>query len=153
MDFVPIDPDKLEKFFYLSQIALGGAFIIFFWRRMSKEPESGFRVREADLRKNAAESGEAKGKSQGPDLANARFAKPTHLALPGIRIDGPPHEILGVQPSASEAEIQKAYRERMKQYHPDKVGQQDSREWKDAQKIAEAINRAKDEMISRRRGK
>lgn len=150
---VSIDPERLEKLFYLSQIVLGGAFIVFFWRRMRKDPESGFRVREADLRKDAAQKGDSKRHLKGPDLANARYERPAHLALPGIRIDGPPHEVLGVRPSASEADIQKAYRERMKRYHPDKIGPQGSREWKDAQKIAEAINRAKEELLSRRRGK
>jgi uncharacterized membrane protein YkvA (DUF1232 family) len=32
-----------------------------------------------------------------------------------------PHEILGITPSASEEEIQAAYKARMKEYHPDKV--------------------------------
>ena len=32
-----------------------------------------------------------------------------------------PHEILGITPSASEQEIQAAYKARMNEYHPDKV--------------------------------
>jgi DnaJ-domain-containing protein 1 len=32
-----------------------------------------------------------------------------------------PHEILGITPSASEEEIQAAYKARMNEYHPDKV--------------------------------
>jgi hypothetical protein len=40
----------------------------------------------------------------------------------------------------------------MKRYHPDLVGRPGSREWKDAQRIAEAINRAKEELAPRRRG-
>jgi DnaJ-class molecular chaperone len=69
------------------------------------------------------------------------------LQLSGIRIDGAPHEILGVQAKASEAEVQSAYRELMKLYHPDKVGRPGTREWNDAQKIAEALNTARKSMI------
>ncbi len=35
----------------------------------------------------------------------------------------------------------------MKRYHPDKIGPAGSREWKDAQRIADAIIKAKEEMI------
>jgi curved DNA-binding protein CbpA len=82
-------------------------------------------------------------------LAHARYAKPTGpLRLPGITLDAPANEILGVSPLATRAEIQRAYRERMKIYHPDLIGRPGSREWQDAQKIAEAINRAKEEMLA-----
>ena len=88
-------------------------------------------------------------KSTSDLLANAKIERKTPLQLEGIRVDGPPHEILGVQPGAGAEEIQRAYRERMKQYHPDKVGPPGSREWNDAQKIAEAINRAKSELLKK----
>lgn len=61
------------------------------------------------------------------------------------------HEILGISPSASVEEVQKAYRELMKRYHPDKVGRPGTREWSDAQKIAEAINHARDTMLKSRK--
>jgi DnaJ-class molecular chaperone len=73
------------------------------------------------------------------------------LLLSGISLDGPAHEILGVKVNATNSEVQKAWRDLMKRYHPDKVGRPGSREWSDAQRIAEAINQAKDEMTQRRR--
>jgi DnaJ-class molecular chaperone len=69
------------------------------------------------------------------------------LQLAGIRIDGLPHEILGVSARATEVEVQSAYRELMKLYHPDKVGRPGTREWNDAQKIAEALNSARKKML------
>ncbi len=71
------------------------------------------------------------------------------MRLTGIRIDGAPHEILGVSPQASPEEIQSAYRSLMKRYHPDRVGRPGSREWNDAQQIAEAINRAKELLLKK----
>ncbi|RYZ67911.1 MAG: J domain-containing protein [Proteobacteria bacterium] len=82
----------------------------------------------------------ARAKSQEP-------AKPLQLA--GFRTDAPPHEILGVTPHASVAEIQRAYKEMMKRFHPDRVGAPGSQAWQDAQPIAEAINRARDLMLKR----
>ncbi len=79
------------------------------------------------------------------------MTKSEPLRLSGISIAGEPHEILGVRKTAAPAEIQKAYRDLMKRYHPDLVGPPGSREWKDAQKIAEALNRAKDELLKRSR--
>ncbi len=35
--------------------------------------------------------------------------------------DKSPHEVLGVEAGASTAEIRKAYQEKVKQYHPDRV--------------------------------
>jgi DnaJ-domain-containing protein 1 len=50
---------------------------------------------------------------------------------------------------AIEVQIQSAYRELMKRYHPDRVGRPGTREWQDAQGIAEAINRAKRDLLAR----
>lgn len=33
----------------------------------------------------------------------------------------PPHEVLGIEPDASEAEIRKAYQKLIREYHPDRV--------------------------------
>jgi DnaJ-domain-containing protein 1 len=132
----------MRRAFYLLQIGVGGLFLaVLAWGR-AKPRESGFAVREADLKKGA------KPQAAGSDeLAQARIERKSPLSLPGIRIDGPPHEILGIAPNATADEVQRAYRERMKQYHPDKIGRPGSREWGDAQKIAEAINRAKAELL------
>src|SRR5262249_28052655 len=84
-------------------------------------------------------------------LAQAKVQKSAPLALGGIRIDGTPHEILGIRAQASPEEIQQAYRDLLKRYHPDTVGRPGSREWQDAQKIAEALNRAKDALLKDKR--
>jgi DnaJ-domain-containing protein 1 len=137
-------PKLLHDYFYLSQIGIGALFLGVAWIFFRpKPPESNFRVREAD-REPAKRSASAIGPQ---DLANAKMKRNEPLRLGGIRIDGTPHEILGVCPGAKPEDIQKAYRERMKQYHPDKIGQPGSREWQDAQKIAEAINRAKEALL------
>lgn len=72
------------------------------------------------------------------------------IELDGFSVDRKPHEILGVEPNASKAEIQKAFKRLMLRFHPDRVGPPNSREWKDAQPIADAIIRAKDEMLSKK---
>jgi hypothetical protein len=146
-----LGPEGLKSLFYLAQVGIAVLFVGLFWKLRSTgvSQDSGFAVREADLRAD-----KLKGAARVPgggDLANAKIKQNVPLALEGIRIHGPPHEVLGVAPGADEAQIQKAYREKMKQYHPDKVGRPGTREWQDAQKIAEAINRAKDEMLRRRR--
>jgi DnaJ-domain-containing protein 1 len=142
----PESLEKLKKIFYFSQIAIGSAvvaWLLFF--RNSKSHETGFKVREADLRKGKGPQAPSK-----DALAHAKIKRNEPLRLTGIQINGPAHEILGVSANASEPEIQKAYREKMKQYHPDKVGRPGSREWNDAQKIAEAINRAKTELLKKK---
>lgn len=72
------------------------------------------------------------------------------LELEGFSFDRKPHEILGIEPGASKTEIQRAFKKLMLRYHPDRVGPPNSREWKDAQPIADAIIRAKDEMLSKK---
>jgi DnaJ-domain-containing protein 1 len=143
-----------SEYFYLVQILIGTIFLLLMARYwfVEKGSESMFKLREADrVRKptsDALKAARLLGSGQAEDdLAQARIKQP--LRLTGIRIDGLPHEILGVQPSSGRSEIQKAHRELMKRYHPDLVGPPGSREWQDAQKIAEAINRAKDEMFKR----
>jgi hypothetical protein len=136
-----LDPEKLQKFFFSSQVFIALAIVggIYFLTR--KKEESGFKVREADLKKN--------GPSTSPDLLAGATVKKKEapLQLSGIRIDEAPHKVLGISPRATEAEIQSAYRELMKLYHPDKVGRPGTREWTDAQKIAEALNHARKTMI------
>lgn len=142
------NPEFLKHSFLYLQVALGIGFIAFVLWKIGRGPESAFRVREADRQRKAGT------KQKGPDLlADARLRPESQskrtLALDGIRIDGAPHEILGVREDATKSEIQKAYRQLMVRYHPDRVGPPGSREWEDSQRIAEAINSAKDHLLSR----
>ena len=138
------DPEKLRSWVYLIQAGLGALVVLALVMFRNRETPSGFKTRESDRKKPGQ-----KGTKEDP-LAQARLApeaKP--LRLSGISIFGAPHEILGISARATVAEIQKAYRELMKQYHPDKVGRPGTREWQDAQKIAEAINQAKEKMLKK----
>ena len=144
-------PDGVRHFFYLFQIAVGVLGLALFLINRGRAPKSGFAVREADRSTQAKQKAGAPGvrDARVDALAHAKIERKKPLSIGGIRIDGLPHQILGVSANATHKEVQRAYRELMKQYHPDKVGPQGSREWKDAQKIAEAINRAKTEMLKR----
>ena len=134
-----IEPEKMERIFFFGQLGIGALLLAAFLIFRPRPPESGFRVREAD-RKDAPWK-------KGPAL-QTEARRP--LALPGIRTDGSPHEILGVRQGASPETIQRAYRELMKRYHPDKAARPGTPEWNEAQKIAEAINRAKDALLKKR---
>jgi len=131
-----------ENFFVL-QVAFSTLLILLYARgKLKKDLQSQFRMRESDriLKFERGESAQTSG--------NAK-TKPTPFQITGISLDGAPHEILGITALATESEIQKAYRDLMKRYHPDQVGRQDSREWKDAQKIAEVINHARNVMLEK----
>lgn len=121
-----------------------GVCLFYFQRR--RRPSSQFKTRESDRIK--AET--LLFKKDDP-LASAKNTSNPTLELPGIRLDVPPHELLGVRIDASERDIRTAYLEKIKRYHPDKVGPQGSREWKDAQTIAEHLNRAKDTLLKRKK--
>ena len=137
----------VKPFLYLVEFAFLALVGGLWWVYAKRESESSqFRTREAELRNKGK-------KSSSPSnlLADARIRtaqKPETLRLSGIRTEGKPHEILGIAQNSSELEVQRAYRDLMKQYHPDIVGRPGTREWQDAQRIAESINRAKTEMIA-----
>lgn len=133
----------ISENFFTIQVAFSVLLVLLYARaKLKKDLKSQFRIREADrdIQFDRGEKAYASGQAK---------AKPTVFQLTGIRLDGQPHEVLGLTPHASESEIQKAYRELMKRYHPDLVGRPDSREWKDAQKIAETINRARNQMLEK----
>jgi DnaJ-domain-containing protein 1 len=136
------DPKHL---FFLLQIGLGAAFLLAAWLWLRpREPESNFRVRESERRRpRAAGAGEA------DELARSRMRSKAPLRLTGLRLDVPPHELLGVRADAPAAEIRRAYRDLMKRYHPDHVAAPDTPQWREAQRIADAISRAKEELLRR----
>ncbi len=125
---------------------IGSLFLLWLlWRLFARPEDSFFKLREADRLKGKKKFSE---KEKG-DLGQAKFDVKKTPLLTGIRTDGPPHETLGVRETASVEEIQKAFKNQMKNYHPDKVGPPDSREWHDAQAIAVALNSAKEFMLSK----
>jgi DnaJ-domain-containing protein 1 len=126
---------------YLLQFVVGAFFVIALWFTFFRDrSESRFKLREADRIR-------PKGPTKPPQKVGTS-AKKTPL-LSGIKITGAPHEILGVAKDATPAEVQKAYKELMKQYHPDTVGRPGTREWSDAQKIAQALNNAKTALLKK----
>ncbi len=130
-------PESLRQSFYLLIILIGLTSIGVAWLVFrSTQSKSGFKLREADRRSPREPRTEMDGKKTTP-------------LLTGLRIDGPAHEILGIAPEATAADIQAAYLGLIKRFHPDKVGPPGSREWKDAQKIAAALNEARNQMLER----
>lgn len=69
------------------------------------------------------------------EFANARLP-PADDPVVG---EQPPHEVLGVAPDASEREIQRAYRERVKDAHPDRGGSEAA--FRRIQEAREAMDR------------
>ena len=150
-------PEKIQKYFYLSQIIMGVVFIVTAWLMFKpKTSSSQFKVREADKARpkpatdDARRLADARLEIKGFEEERKKKEKPT-LALPGVRTQGTPHEILGITRDASQQEILKAYRDLMKRYHPDKVAPVNTPEWKEAQKIAEVLNQAKDTLIQKKK--
>lgn len=128
--------EKGSTYFVIFGLGLVGlAWFLF----RPRDPESKFKLREAERLKNQ--------KSGGFKPSQKKKSEP--LMLEGIRLDVEPHVLLNVSFNASKSEIMKSYRDLMKRYHPDKVGRPGTPEWMDAQRIAESINRAKDELLAR----
>ena len=138
--------DANGKIFVIGQAGIALVVLLAVLRFFKQQDgESQFKLREADRPKPSATSPtEAQAK-----LADARMKSNRPLQLSGISITGAAHEVLGISSQATEAEVQKAYRDLMKRYHPDAVGRPGTREWQDAQKIAERINSAKTEMLEK----
>jgi hypothetical protein len=66
--------------------------------------------------------------------------------------DEPWHEVLGVSPEATPDEIKQAYRQRIKQYHPDRVSGLGEKLKALAEIETQKLNAAKDEGLLRRSG-
>lgn len=126
------------------QIALIALAAIAAWHSLrTNQKQTSFRSREserADLdRLNKMESPIGK--------------KPTPLALPGITLTGKPHEILGVAETATESEIMRAYKERIKLFHPDRIQGDAKNQIRFYQDASAKINEAKEAMIAEIRRK
>lgn len=148
---VRLDPEKIRTLFFWGQLLAGAIVVWALLKFFRSEEDSAFRLRESERLKGRKTGSRAPGMES---LADARMkSKPraAPLQLEGIRLDGAPHEILGVSAQATAPEIQKAYRDLMKRYHPDRVGSPGTREWTDAQRIAEAINNAKEQLLKGRK--
>jgi len=113
--------------------------------RWLNQPKTGFKVREADRVRGS------QGKKTEDTLGKAKSTRKGPFLLSGFRFDLPPHELLGVSLDASFEEIQEAYHDLIKRFHPDKIGKPGSREWNDAQQIAARINEAKKALLARKK--
>lgn len=119
------------------QWILLAAFVLIGWISFRKnEPKSQFRVREADLPPKTAASPKSK-KPESP------------LELPGIRLDGKPHEVLGIPSDANEPEIIKAHKDLIKRFHPDRIQAPTPEMEKFYQSASVQINRAKEVMLKK----
>lgn len=131
--------DKLQYLFL-------GLVIIFAWTSLrSRQEQSRFKTREAnrtDLDKLMKTE---------RDLANAKMHRrqtAPPLSLPGINLVGEAHEILGVDEHAGEPEIMRAYKEKIKLFHPDRIQGQAREQIKFYEEASAKINRAKESMIA-----
>lgn len=60
-----------------------------------------------------------------------------------------PHEVLGVEPEATQAEVRQAYQELMRKYHPDRVANAADELRALAEKRSKQINAAYEVMMKR----
>lgn len=138
----------IAKNFEKTQIAIlvFGGFIILTAIR-NRNPKSQFRKREADrgdldrILKQGPELGQAKMKKNAPPTPP--------LSLPGIRLSGEAHEILGVRADASEIEVIQAYKEAIKRFHPDRIQGIDPTQLQFYQEASATLNQAKESMIKK----
>jgi len=130
--------------FQVAILVLAGLMILMFQKNRG---QSQFRKREADredldrLIKSA------------PKPASRPAPAPPPLRLPGIRLEGEPHEILGIDATASESEIMNAYKEAIKRYHPDRIQGQAQEQLQFYQDASAKINAAKDTLIKAARNR
>ena len=115
----------------------------------SGKRETQFRVREADRT-------DLNRPRPGPDLADAKLKKPAAaapvqapLSLPGIRLSGEAHEILGVAEDASEAEVMRAYKDAIKRFHPDRIQGQAKEQMQFYEQASAKLNQAKEDLLKR----
>jgi hypothetical protein len=134
----------LENFLELQFVLLGLFAWIFISALRKQDPQSRFKVREADRLKSQPKPQS----STAPSAASLEKTAPD-LRLPGFRLTGKPHEILGIPAQSGINEINEAYRSLMKQVHPDlheKVAAEQLRYYENASKV---FTDAKIEMIKK----
>ena len=127
---------------------IGVAFCIQILKRGKNTSQ--FRNREADRT-------DLNRMTEGPTLADAMLSRkksseppppgPPPRALPGIRLRGEPHEILGIPDNASEAETLKAYKDLIKRFHPDRIQGQAKEQNQFYEDASIALNLAKEQML------
>jgi hypothetical protein len=127
---------------------VGAAVFIYLFQR---KPVSNFKVREAD--REDLDALLEKGKDLGSSRLKRKSPPPPPLSLPGIRLSGEPHEILGIRADASETEILRAYKEAIKRFHPDTIQGPAKDQLEFYQKASAAINNAKNWMIKNLRSR
>ena len=116
------------------------------WRGLrTSQQQTAFKTREADRTdlKNF--------KNSDHDLASAKMHKrqpSSPLSLPGIRLSGEAHEILGIDANARPTEIMRAYKEKIKLFHPDRIQGQAREQLKFYEEASAKINQAKEEMLA-----
>lgn len=105
-----------------------------------RDSSSQFKVREADLPRSAQSRTRESPKPESP------------LLLSGLRLDAEPHEILNVAPDADEATIQKAYKEAMLKYHPDRFSNSNlsPEQVEFYKKAATQLNQAKEKLLKKK---
>jgi DnaJ-class molecular chaperone len=138
-----------EHFEKMQIILIVVAIFVGFFTMRSRDQNSKFKVREADR-------DDLNRLQQGEKLADAKLNRrqtppPRPLALPGLQMHGEPHEILGIRENATELEVMKAYKEAIKQYHPDRIQGQAKEQMQFYQAASAQINQAKEKMLAKLR--
>ena len=136
-----------EHFNQLQYVFLG--LVLFFtWKNLkTKNEDSNFKTREAN-RSDLDQLLKSESALAGAKLHTKKTNSPP-LSLPGINLTGEPHEILGVDVQAREPEIMRAYKEKIKQFHPDRIQGQAREQIKFYEEASAKINLAKESMLAR----
>jgi len=124
---------------FFTAIVVGFSFLWILFSN-SNQSNSNFKLTEYDRIKEI--------KNRPPAPTAEEEVRQAQVLLEGFKFDANANEILGVSINASKKEILKAYKLKMKQYHPDKVARPGTDQWNDAQEIAKKITESKDYLIS-----
>ena len=141
-------PELVSRYFVKIQmiVFIAGIFIGIRLLR-SNQGRSQFRTREADRN-------DLNQLREGPGLADAKLNAPRSknpppppLSLPGIRLSGEAHEILGIDETATEVEVMRAYKDAIKRFHPDTIQGEAKSQIKFYQEASAKLNQAKEDML------